>query len=202
MLRRAVVVVVLGLGLIAALMPEAEAHLAGTIKGIHYSSFECIDEVKGVPGTALGDDPTLPARVQCTVEGKRVEILCQNPQGHDVRPGAAATQITVQASDQLDDSDITNKKKGIATVNIVVSDDPFLDSQFCVNPLWIPIAVLVTDIRVTVDVFQCTTSTCESEVKTSTEVQDCVIPPGFSVVNLPPPGTEYDCVPVSKQHLK
>jgi hypothetical protein len=202
MLKRAVIIVVLGLGLVAALGPEASAHLAGTIKGIHYSSILCIDEVSGVPGTALGEDPSRPAFVRCTVLGTRVEILCQNPAGHDVQPGEAATQVTVAAESQIEDENIINKKKGVALKEVTVGDEPFLDPQFCVNPNWIPIEVLVTDARVTVDVLQCTDSTCSTIVTTSTEVQDCTIPAGFSIENLPPVGTAYECAPVSKQHLK
>lgn len=194
-------IVVLGLGLVAALKPEAEAHLAGTIKGIHYSSFLCIDEVSGVPGSALGADPSKPAFVVCTVLGKQIEILCQNSQGHEVA-NSAAINITVEASNQINEGDIFDKKKGIAHEEITVSDEPFLDPQFCTSPTWIPIQVLVTDIQVTVNVKQCTDSTCGTIVTTSTEVQDCLIPSEFGVENLPPDGTPYNCEQVLKAHLK
>jgi len=194
--------VLLGLGLVAALVPAAEAHLAGTIKGIHYASIKCIDEVSGVPGTALGDDPSKPAFMVCTVQATEIEILCQNSQGHTVAR-SAAINVTVEASNQIDDGDITNKKKGIALVEATVSDDPFLDPQFCTSSTWIPIAVLVTEFDVTVSVKQCTDSNCLGTIITaSEEKQSCVKPLGTSVENLPDLGEPYECVPVSKLHLK
>jgi hypothetical protein len=197
---RSVVAVMLCLGLVAALGPAAEAHLAGTIRGIHYRSIECVDDISGVPGTALGTDPTKPATVTCSALGKRIEILCQNPAGNNVS-GNSATQITVSTTDQINHQDITNKKKGIAEKILHISDEPFLDSRFCVNPNWTPINVLVTDVLITVEVKQCTDSSCLTEIITSKEVQACVIPEGYSVENLPPPGTEYICESVSKRHL-
>jgi hypothetical protein len=202
MRARSVVSVVLCLGLVAVLGPAAEAHLAGTIRGIHYSSIKCIDEVSGVPGTALGDDPSKPAFVVCTVHATEIEILCQNSQGHTVAK-SAGINVTVEAENQIDDGEITDKKKGIATVEATVSDDPFLDAEFCTSQTWIPIQVLVTAFDVTVSVKQCTDSNCLGTIITaSEEKQSCVKPAGTSVEHLPLPGDAYDCDPVSKLHLK
>jgi len=191
---------VLALGLVGALRPEAEGHLAGTIGRIHYSSIGCGTEVSGVPGTALGDDPKKPAFVECVVQVTQIEILCQNSQGNTVA-NSAGINIELGASLPIDDDNIVNKKKGIASVTPIVSDDPLLDPQFCTSHTWIPIEVLATDITVTVLVKQCTDSSCGTTITTSSDKKDCVIPPGFTVENLPPIGTAYECVNGPKLHL-
>jgi len=200
MLKSAVAIVLVCLTLVA-LAPVVEAHLAGTINGIHYFSILCVDEISGIPGTALGSDPSKPASVVCRVHATRIEILCLNSQGHAVAR-AAAVNITVSATSPIDDADITDKKKGTAVKELEVSDVPFLDSEFCTSATWQPVAVLVTNHQVTVEVNQCTDSSCGTVVTTSREIQDCEIPSEFTVENLPPKGTLYICVPVLREHLR
>ena len=200
MLARVVMTAVLALGLVGALRPEAEAHLAGTIGKIHYSSVTCINTVTGVPGSALGDDPKKPAFLECNLLVTHIEILCLNSQGHPVS-SQAGINVTIGATSNIDDGSITNKKKGIATVETTIETEPFLDPEFCTSHTWVPQAVLVTEFEVEVLVKQCTNSTCAGTITTSKENQHCVIPPGFTVENLPPVGTEYQCVPGPKLHL-
>lgn len=203
-LTRAVMIGLLGISFGAALGPEAEAHLAGTFKiggtWVHISSFSCINDIGGVP-----NPDTRPSLFQCTATATKVLLLCQNPQGHDVRPGEAATKTTVVVQDRIIDSDITNKKKGLAHKEIEFVDAPFLDPEFCVNPNWIPIDVLVTELTGTMEVFECTSQgidPCTTKVLTYTETKECMLPPEFDFDNPPVPGTPYDCVLIFRQHVK
>ena len=203
-LTRAVMFGLLGISFGAALGPEAEAHLAGTYKiggtWVHISSFSCINDIGGVP-----NPDTRPSLFQCTATATKVLILCKNPQGHDVHPGEAATKTTVVVQDRIEESDITNKKKGLAHKEIVFEDGPFLNPESCVNPNWIPFDVLVTELTGQMDVFECTSQDfdpCSTKVLTYTELKECMLPPQYDFDNPPPPETPYDCVLIFRRHVK
>lgn len=203
-LTRTVMIGVLGISFGAALGPEAEAHLAGTYKiggsWVHLASFKCVNDIGAVP-----NPDTHPAVFQCTAIVTKVLLLCANPKGNDVRPGEASTKTTVIVQDRINESDITNKKKGLAHKELVFPDDPFLNPAFCVNPNWIPIEVLVTELTGQMDVFECTSEDldpCATRVLTYTERKDCMLPPQYDFDNPPPTGTPYDCVLILRQHVR
>ncbi len=201
---RAVTIGVLGISFSVALGPEAEAHLAGMklIGGtwVHISSFSCINDIGGVP-----NPDTRPSQFQCTATATKVLILCKNPNGHDVRPGEAATKTTVVVQNRITADNITNKKKGLAHVENVFEDGPFLNPEFCVNPNWIPFGVLVTELTGTMEVFECTGQDfdpCLTKVLTYTETKECMLPTQFDFDNPPPENTPYVCVLIFRQHVK
>jgi hypothetical protein len=118
-----------------------------------------------------------------------VEILCRNPAGHDVHPGQSATQVTLVAQDQIDQGDITDKKKGKAHVEVLVRDDPLLNPEFCVSPNWIPIDVLIREMTAHINTYGCD-GPAENPFSVlgqlaSTVEADCVLPAQFNFDNYP-----------------
>ena len=203
-LARAAIVGLLGVGLGTALGPDAQAHLAGTYKiggtWVHISSFSCINDIGGVP-----NPDTKPSLFQCTATATKILVLCYNPNGHDVRPGEAATKTTIVVQDLITNDDITDKKKGLAHKELTFQDSDFVTSQVCVNPNWIPAQVIVIELTGQMDVFECTSGgidPCATKVQTYIEQKECMLPPQYNFDNPPPSGTAYDCVLLLRQHLK
>jgi hypothetical protein len=190
--ERVLMIGLLGICLGLPLGTVSEAHYQGYIAGVHVSSVSCILGLKAVPNPA-----THPAAVQCVVATALVELLCKNPAGHEVRPGQAATQVILVAQDQIDQGNITDKKKGKAEVEVRVPDDPLLNPAFCVNPNWIPIEVLIRELTAQINVYECigpAEDACSVlGTLASTVEADCTLSAEFDFDNLPPPGTPYEC---------
>ena len=207
LLTRTVVIVLLGIGFGAALGSEAHPHAAGTYKSggtwVHYSSFRCINDIGGVPNP---DTHTFIFR--CTATATRILVLCYNPQNHDVRPGEAATKTTIVVQDPITDADlIGEKKKGLAHKELSFEDADFVTSEVCVNPNWIPIRVLVTELVGEMDVLECTgrdANPCSTLVLIYTEKKACMLPSQYNIDNPPPEGTDtpYNCVLIFRDHVK
>lgn len=184
-------------GLLSMLGAEAEAHyLISTSGKLYWHSLRCDNFLKGVQNPA-----TNPAAVVCTVTGQEIEILCQNPQNHNVNPGNAGTQ-TFTGSDQIDQGDITGKGK--ATVSVIIdTDSQLLNPEFCVNPNWNPIIALVRRASVDLKTFECIDASCaQLGDLASTTLLDCVLPAMFNFDNPPVPDvTEYSCTEISRVHV-
>lgn len=195
MLKRVLIIGLLLSVAAAMLGTRAEAHYIYVSGRLIKHSLLCSLDLKGVANPA-----TNPALSECVIEVHLLDILCRNPQNNNTHPGRAATQTVLIAEDQIDQSDITGKGK--AHVEILVEDDPLLNPEFCVNPNWIPIEVLVREATVHLNTFTCTDDACSTKVLASTAQLDCVLPSEFNLENLPPVGTPYQCTQTSSQHLK
>ena len=204
MFKRVLMVGLCGVGLVTVLGSEAEAHLAGYVKiggtWKHVLSLLCALDIKGVP-----NPETNLSEVQCTATVTQAVVLCLNPSGNNVIPGEAGTQTVLVGQDQINQDDITDKKKGIAHKEIHISTDELLDPEFCVNSNWIPIAAIVIELTGKIEIFECQgpdSDPCSVKVLTYTELQDCVLPPEFGADNPPPEGTPYECVLTLQDHVK
>lgn len=191
MFKRFVMIGFLGISLAAILGTEAKAHYVPTLSGWGWHSVQCNVDLKGVPNPS-----TKPAVVECVVSTALVEILCQNPAGHDVQPGQPAIQMTLIAQHQIEDKNITDKKKGKAHVEVLVPDDSLLKSEFCVNPNWIPIDVLIREMTAQINTYECVGpagAPCSVLRRASIVQAECALPAEFNFGNLPPVGTPYEC---------
>ena len=109
----------------------------------------------------------------------------------------------------ITDANITDKKKGRADVNARIEDDaegsPLMNPNLCVNPNWTPVDVLSTKVEATVETAECTgtdpLNPCSSSTVAYREKIACALPPGYSVSNQPPPGTPYECILISSEHV-
>ncbi len=204
MLKRVVMVVIAGVGLLSLSGSDARAHYAGyqVINGYlkHVSSFECGITIKQVP-----NPDTHPALIRCEATVTEAQLLCENPQNHDVRPGKAGMRVVLIGQAAIEAGDITDKKKGRARPNVLIDDDapgsPLLDPRFCVNPNWHPVDVLSTKVEAKIETIECTDDSCSSGSVAYREVLKCALPSQYSISNPPPPGTDYACVVISKEHL-
>jgi len=194
MFKRVLMLGLLGVSLVALLGTGAEAHYQGYIAGVHVKSLVCTVSLKSVPSLDAH-----PAITECIVTTGSVEILCKNPAGHDVLPGESATQVTLVDQAPVEQS-VAEKKKGRAHVSVEVDDTPLLDPEFCVNPNWIPVAVLTRSLTSEINTYACVgpdTDPCSVRELASTVVQQCELPAQFNFDNypnnLPSVGTPYDC---------
>lgn len=204
MLKRAITIGLLGVGVVVAL--DSPAHLAGTKyvgnppTPVHFATVRCNLFIKSVPNPDVK-----PSQFQCTATVHLVQVLCLNPSGHKVK-GEAATQIAIVGKSEINQGDITDKQKGIAFKEVFISDEPLLNPEFCVNPNWTPIEALAFELTAELEVSECTgpdPDPCSVTVPTWLETHDCVLPPEFDIQdNSPPPGTPYTCTLSSKEHLK
>jgi hypothetical protein len=205
MFTRVLMSAVVGVSLVAGLGSDAEGHYAGyqTINGYlrHVSSFDCGIKIKGVSNLTQH-----PALFKCDAIVTRFEILCQNPQDHNVVPGESATQTTFSVNGLIETENIIDKKKGRAEKFIHIDDAvQLLKQEFCVNPNWHPLQVLSTNVTVRYSTYDCQEDTCASELHPPQlayyEDQECVLP-GFDQNGNPPPvGTLYTCRVLGSQHV-
>ena len=127
MLKKALIIGVLGVSMFAMRGGEALAHYHGylRINGFlrHVSSFDCGINIRGVRNLDQHQ-----AVFKCEATITEVRVLCVNPRnnkkfkGKDVRPGSVATRIVISGETAILDEDITNKKKGLATVAVPITD--------------------------------------------------------------------------------
>ncbi len=204
MFKRVVMIGVMGVGLVVMRGSDAKAHLAGyqTVNGYlkHVSSFECGMTIYQIPNL-----DTHPAKFSCRATITEAQLLCENPANHDVQPGVAGTRVVLVGERPVVPGDFT-KQKGKAKPNVLIDDNvaALLDPANCVNPNWHPIDVLSTKVEATVETADCTgpvEDPCSSSTPAYREVVRCALPPQYSVTNPPPPGTNYVCIAISKEHL-
>ncbi len=124
----------------------------------------------------------------------------QNPAGNEVA-GESATPVTTLVAQAPVEQTVNEKKKGKAHVAVHIDDAPLLDPQFCVNPNWIPVAVLIRSLTAEINTYACVgpdTDPCSVRGDlASTVVKQCELPAQYNFNNypnnLPPIGTPYDC---------
>jgi hypothetical protein len=208
MLKRTILICILGAGLVSMRADRASAHLAGyqVVNGYlkHVGSFDCGIQIKQIPNLQQH-----PAEFRCTATITEAELLCLNPANQDVNPGRAGTRVVFVAEAPITEETITDKKRGRAEVTARIEDDaegsPLMNPNNCVNPNWHPIDVLSTKVDVTLETAECTgtdpANPCASSVVAYRETLSCALPPGYSVSNQPPPGTPYECVLISQEHV-
>lgn len=191
MFKRIMMICLLGVSLAVMRGSDVKAHLAGytTINGYvrHVASFECGMTIKQIPNLTQH-----PALFRCEATVTEAQLLCENPANHEVNPGTAATRVVFVGEASITEADITDKKKGRATPNVLIEDDaagsPLLDPRFCVNPRWHPVDVLSTKVEATVETAECTgtdPNPCSSSVVVYREVVKCALPSQYSVSNPP-----------------
>lgn len=181
------------MALLALFSLSAQAHYLVTSTGkLFYHSIGCETVLKSVPNPDIK-----PGMVECVASTAAIELLCQNPAGHNVAPGQSATRVVLVASERIDQSDITDKAKGKANVTVIVEDDELLKPEYCVNPNWIPQQVLIRTLTARVNAYACTgdgLDPCAERVLTSHLEKTCTLPAQYDFNNLPISGiTEYQC---------
>jgi hypothetical protein len=147
-----------------------------------WKSIDCTVNLAQVPNPA-----THPVETVCDAEVTSITVYCINPNNHSVSPGQSAIQpINFSGSHQLNSGDV-NKVKGTGqvsiTINVANGLSQFLDPQYCVNPNWTPVGVLVNQFSGKFDLFKCTatdaTGACTSvETTPCTEAQNSCSLPG------------------------
>lgn len=182
----------LAVGVLALWSLGAQAHYIIIGGKLYYDSIACDTLLKSVPNPATKDSV-----VECVASTALVEILCENPAGNAVAPGQSATQVVLVASERIDEEDITDKVKGKAEVRVVIDDTALLNPEFCVNPNWTPVEVLVRAMSARINAYSCVgddIDPCADKVLASHLETNCVLPGEYDFDNLPISGvTEYQC---------
>ena len=183
---------------ITTLGEQVEAHYLRVSAGYTiWHSTKCDLVLKAVPNPDAN-----PAQFECLVTVTLVDTLCQNPTNHNVNPGQAATQTSIVSTEQITPSDITDKKKGIASVDAVIPDGPLLNNEFCVNPNWNIVDVLIREATVQYNVWQCVDTSCVSRVLHTSSEFECTLPAQFNFSNPPLLETPYQCTENFSVHSK
>jgi len=154
--------------------------------------------LQGIPNPA-----SHPSKVVWTLTTERYDCACYNNGGNFASEVVSVEQfVTLSAVTPIDESQITSKKKGIATVPGTISTDelckPFSDLNptgvVCQNPNW-----TVDPTKALIQSFDATSEAYLQDkdgnwVLQNTQAYDnCKLPLGFSSLNLPPPNTNYVC---------
>ena len=207
MLKKTVVIGAIAVGFVAMRGDEASAHLSGyqVINGFlrHVASFDCGITIRQIPGLNAH-----PAEFRCEATVTEAQLLCLNPAGNLISPGKPGLRALFVGETAINEGDITDKKKGRAAPQVRIEDDaetsPLMNPENCVNPNWTPFAVLSTKVEAVLTTADCTGSDadpCATSVAAYRERISCSLPPEFSVTNMPPAGTAYNCVVTSQEHL-
>jgi len=61
--------------------------------------------------------------------------------------------------------------------------------------------VLTTKVQAKIETIECTDDSCTSGNVAYREVVKCALPAQYNLSNPPPPGTDYVCALISKEHL-
>lgn len=185
----------LAVGLVSVWSLSASAHYTIIAGKMVYHSLQCDAVLKSVP-----NPDAHPGELECVASTALIEVLCENPTNHQVAPGQSATQVVLVGEKQIDQSDITDKVRGKANVSVVLPDDSLLKPEFCVNSNWNPIDVIVRATSATLKAYKCEgpdADPCSEKILTSTLEMNCALPAGYGFdnypLNLPPPGTPYEC---------
>lgn len=186
-------IIKLTVGILALFAVSAQAHYLVTSTGkLFYHSIGCETVLKSVPNPDVK-----PGEVECVASTAAIELLCRNPANNNVAPGQSAIQVVLVASERIDQSDITDKKKGKANVTVIIEDDELLNPEYCVNPNWVPTQVLIRTLSARINAYACTgddPDPCSTRVLTSHLEKTCTLPSEYDFDNLPISGvTEYQC---------
>lgn len=196
MFKRVVMIVVVSVGLIPLSGRDARAHLSGyqVINGYlrHVASFDCGMTIKQIPNL-----DTHPAAIRCEATILEAQVLCFNPQNHDVQPGVAGVSVFVNQR-AIEEADITDKKRGRASPFVRFEDDAI---GSCRNRNWKVQDVLTTKVQAKIETIECTDDSCTSGNVAYREVVTCALPAQYNLSNPPPSGTDYACALISKEHL-
>jgi len=203
MFKRAVVVSVLGVGMVA-LQGDVEAHLAGTVYKPtyrHVSSYDCTGTFAQVPNLTAN-----PALFECTAVVSEFEVMCANPEGMLTRGNSGPRIVTQVAEGMFSVDDLTDKKRGKARKTLMLPDNVLeAGDQVCKdrNRNWFAVDELVRAVTVTLRTFDCVDDACaETEQAFEAKLQ-CTVPVQFSLPNNAPPSgvpTDYDCVLIAEAH--
>lgn len=209
MLKRAVMIGVIGVSLALMRGDDAEAHLAGTVYKPtyrHISSYDCTGTFGQVP--SLDQHRAL---FECVALVHEFQVLCQNPQGKVVTPGVPSGPRTVQiAEDFFTEADLTDKTKGKAIKTLALPDSVLAAGDAICrqrNRNWRAVDELVLTADVTLKTFNCLDDLdplCAVRAQAFEALLRCTVPEGFSLPNNPPPGggtpTEYNCTLIREEH--
>jgi hypothetical protein len=211
MLKRILVIGVIGVSFAVMRGDDAEAHLAGTVyvpTYRHISSYDCTGTFAQVPG--LKQHPALFA---CSTVVHAFQVTCKNPQGRIVNPGTPGGPITQFAQNFLleEGQTIEDKEKGTATLTLPLPDT-VRDAADVIckerNRNFSVADELVLAVDVWLRSYDCPDlvgdPTCAGRVQASESYLRCTVPPQFSLPNNPPPGggvaTNYDCTLLGEAH--
>ncbi len=221
MSKRFVTITLLSVSVIG-MLGIAEAHYVPTLSGWKWHSVQCSVDMKGVPNPT-----TNPATVECVAETAIVESVCVNPNGH-FGFGSSTNPVTLIGIVPIGEEDITNKKKGIAHVEVIIGtadgqlNDPPLDSSFCANDNWTNVANLIRSFTTAINVFKCLDGDACQQLQLVSTVGvpgACTLPAQFNFdgynvgadpfdpaddtcPNCPVPGTDYVCPPPVFTHVE
>jgi hypothetical protein len=137
-----------------------------------WKSIDCTVDLKQVP-----NPDSHPVLTVCDALVTSILVYCVNPATHAISPGKSAIQpIDFTATHQLSSGDV-NKVKGTGKVSIKIDVESglsqFLDPQYCVNPNWTPVGVLVNQFDGKFDLFKCTATDPATGACTATETTPC-----------------------------
>ena len=177
---------------------------------VRVGSLNCAWSLSGVPSTSQH-----PAQAECVSDISAVEVVCENPNNHQVAPGVSAVKTKLTATGWIDDLDGLVKYRGAANVSLTVEQQALNDTfgwssgkSYCVNSNWIPSQaypdVLVRALAVQANNYSCPLA--DSSIADcrlcSTAALTCSLPAQYNLTidkktglqqNYPPAGTEYAC---------
>jgi len=197
MFKRALMIGVAGVSMALMRGGDAHAHYVNIGGYVRYHSLGCGTLLRQVPNPAQH-----PALFRCTANISVVEVLCQNPSGHDVNPGRAAIQISLVGQTEIEPADV-NKKRGTAAVEAEIPDEALLNPDYCVNPNWIPQVALAISLHAMLETFECNgpdNDPCSILEPASFTELECDLPSQYNVLNLPPLDTPYACTVLGTGH--
>jgi hypothetical protein len=149
---------------------------------------------KGVP-----NPETQPSYVQWTLTTVRYGCACRNRGGNFASEVVSVEPVTLTAVDAINGSDFLDKKKGIALAAGHIDTDSLCtpDRVTCQNPNWYldPAYNLVYEFTGTTEAFLYNKKTTQyepvagSRQEVTCELSDTTASP----LNLPAPGTPYNC---------
>jgi len=155
--------------------------------------------LQGIPNPA-----TRPSKVVWTLTTESYDCVCYNNGGN-----FASEVVSVEGSETLsavtpiNESQLTNKKKGIATVPGRISTDalcqPFDDDTqtgvVCQNSNWTvdPTKALIQSFDATSKAYLLNKDGVTWDLQNTEEYSNCTLPAGYSPLNPPPSGTNYVC---------
>lgn len=186
MSKRAMIVTMVGL-LVAMLGATAEAHYIMVKAKLKWHSLNCGVDLKAVPSPDLN-----PAEVECVAEPRLVEILCVDDPANATQPRVvkvdlSKTPVTLVAKKRIDQNDITHETN--AHVEVIISDEPFLNFGVCEALNLTSIDVLIRTVSIKIKAYGCVgpdPDPCLQKVLASTfSVAGYTLPYKFNLVNYP-----------------
>ncbi len=179
---------------------QAEAHYMYVNGTYYYHSVGC--------EATVGSTEVDPWTVDCAVATTLVETLCQRNGSFVYPPVLSQIQLNLVAQGPIVQNNATQ-------VEAIVSDAPLLNVNLNLScsiystPLAIstPAVVLIHNMASVLNVYQCASDSCagENRTLTSTAATSCTLPLEFNLnhypANLPPVGTQYNCVQPQILHV-